>query len=240
VKNRSLTAYCAPFIVFMLFLGLVDLVTGLKRPEFFLSNPKYWVFPLQTLVCGGLLIAYWRHYKLQLPKKVALTLAIAILVLGLWILPQELMRILPHELLGILPQKLLEFLRRDDGFNPTIFSSAPLLYWTTVGLRFLRLVVVVPLLEEIFWRGFLLRYLIREDFEAVPFGSFSWTSFGGVTLMFGLAHWGPDFVPALACGALFNWIAIHTRSLSACVLAHAVTNLLLGFYIMTTRQWGFW
>ena len=58
--------------------------------------------------------------------------------------------------------------------------------------------------------------------------------------MFGLAHCGPDFVPALACGALFNWIAIRTRSLSACVLAHAVTNLLLGFYIMTTRQWGFW
>ena len=224
MKNRSLTAYCAPFIVFMLFLGLVDLVTGLKRPEFFLSNPKYWVFPLQTLVCGGLLIAYWRHYKLQLPKKVTFTLAIAILVLGIWILPQE----------------LLGFPRRDDGFNPTVFSSEPLLYWATVGLRFLRLVVAVPLLEEIFWRGFLLRYLIREDFEAVPFGSFSWTSFGGVTLMFGLAHCGPDFVPALACGALFNWIAIRTRSLSACVLAHAVTNLLLGFYIMTTRQWGFW
>ena len=52
--------------------------------------------------------------------------------------------------------------------------------------RFLRLVIVVPLVEEIFWRGFLLRYLINEKFTEVPIGAFSWFSFGVVTVAFGL------------------------------------------------------
>ena len=55
-----------------------------------------------------------------------------------------------------------------------------------------------------------------------------------------LEHQPADYPAALLTGALFNWIAIRTRSLSSCILAHAITNLLLGFYIMATRQWGFW
>ena len=107
-------------------------------------------------------------------------------------------------------------------------------------MRVLRLVLVVPLLEEIFWRGFLLRHLIRDPFHEVPVGAFTWRSFTWVALAFGLAHWGPDFVPAIITGALYNLVAITTRSLGACVLAHAVTNLGLGLYLFRTQQWGFW
>ncbi|MEA3187909.1 MAG: protease family protein, partial [Chthoniobacter sp.] len=120
------------------------------------------------------------------------------------------------------------------------------LFLTVLALRFLRLVIVVPLLEEIFWRGFLLRDLIDRDFEKVPMGAWSAKSFAVVTFLFGLAHWGaawwpgPDFVPALFAGAIFNGVAYRTRSLGSCILAHAVTNLLLGIYILRTGQWGFW
>lgn len=224
VKITPLRAYCAPFVVFMLFLALTDLVAGLGRTEFFFAKPKYWIFPLQTLVCGALVIGFWRNYQLKFPKGGLFAVFIGLLVLGIWIAPQE----------------ILKFPPRLDGFDPTVFPSGSPQYWGTVVLRFLRLAVVVPFVEEIFWRGFLLRYLIKEDFESVPMGTFSWVSFGSVTVLFGFAHWGPDFVPALATGVLFNLVAIRTRSLSACILTHAVTNLLLGFYIMTTRQWGFW
>ena len=196
----------------------------LALPDLFGKMAKYWVFPLQTLVCGGLVIAFWRHYEIRLPKGWLFTVAVAVLVLVIWISPQE----------------WLGFSRRTDGFDPNVFPAGSAAYWGTLSLRFLRLVVVVPFLEEIFWRGFLLRYLINEDFEKVPFGSFSWMSFGAVTLFFGLAHFGPDFAAALLTGALYNLVAICTRSLSSCILAHAITNLLLGVYIMTTRQWGFW
>jgi len=208
----------------MLWLMIAQGVAGLGRPEFLLSHPQYWIFPLQTLVCGALLIRYWGDYRLEAPKKVFFTLGIAVLVLGIWISPQA--------LLGMPP--------RTEGFDPMVFPPGSPLYWSTLILRFARLVVVVPLLEEVFWRGFLLRSLIREDFESIPFGAFSWASFLGVAFCFGLADWWPDFPAALITGALYNWVAIRTRSLSSCVLAHATTNLLLGGYIMQTRQWGFW
>ena len=113
-------------------------------------------------------------------------------------------------------------------------------YWGTLVFRLLRIAVVVPFVEEIFWRGFLLRYLIKDDFASVPFGTFSWLSFGVVTVFFTLEHQPVDYPAAFVTGILFNWVAIHTRSLSSCILAHAITNLLLSFYILATRQWGFW
>jgi CAAX prenyl protease-like protein len=100
--------------------------------------------------------------------------------------------------------------------------------------------VVVPLVEEIFWRGFLLRYFINEEFYAVPIGAFSWLSFGVVTAGFALAHSPADWIAALITGALYNWVAYRTKSLASCVLAHSVTNLFLGLWIMKTGQWGFW
>ena len=102
------------------------------------------------------------------------------------------------------------------------------------------MVVIVPLVEELFWRGFLLRFCINEDFRSVPVGTFTWTSFLVVTVAFCFEHTRPDWPAALLTSALYNWVAYSSRSLLACVIAHAITNLLLGFYILKTQQWGFW
>ena len=112
--------------------------------------------------------------------------------------------------------------------------------WFTLVLRFVRLVAVVPIMEEVFWRGFLLRYLVQENFTALPFGAWSPLSFAVVTLGFTFEHSRPDWPAAFITGILYNLVAIRTRSLPACVLAHALTNLCLGLYVMQTHQWGFW
>ena len=223
--NSQEKAYLAPFLVFMALLACGEFVSKLFEGQawWVVATPRYWVFPLQTVVCGALLAYGWKHYVWRAPAKPLFTIAIAVLVLALWIAPQELFG-----------QK-----RRWEGFDPGFFGDGGA-YAANVGVRFIRLVIVVPLLEEIFWRGFLLRYLIGEDFTKVPFGTFSWKSFGVVTLLFALAHFGPDFWPAVLTGALYNLVAYRTRSLSSCVLAHAITNLLLGIYILRTGQWGFW
>lgn len=210
----------------MLLLGVMETIGAIWHATgpFLLAAPQYWIFPLQTVVCGAVLIYYWRFYELHWPVQIAFTVFVAIAVLILW----------------IAPQLLLGFAHRNHGFDPGVFDSAPLLKIASIALRFLRLVVVVPLLEEIFWRGFLLRYLISEKFTEVPFGRFTWFSFTIVTIAFACAHAGADFWPALITGALYNLLAIKTRSLASCVLAHALTNLGLGIYIMQTRQWGFW
>ena len=95
-------------------------------------------------------------------------------------------------------------------------------------------------MEEIFWRSFLLRFVIDEHFERVSFGKFTWPSFAIVALAFTFSHSRADWLAAFVAGALYNVVAYRSRSLASCVLAHAVTNLLLGFWIMQTQQWGFW
>ena len=223
VLRGKIIAYGAPMGAFIGLLALNPLLPLLGRP-FWLQHPEYWVFPLQTVICGAVLCRFWPAYELDPAKRLTTGITVGLLVFGLWISPQT----------------LFGFPPRIDGFNPEVFAAQPVLYWSTVALRFLRLVVVVPLVEEIFWRGFLLRYLINEKFDQVPFGTFSWVSFLVVTCAFGFSHSKPDWPAALATGALYNWVAYRTKSLTTCVVTHALTNLLLGIWIMSTRQWGFW
>jgi len=216
-------AYILPMAVFMGSLALVSLVKGLGD-SFWLASAEYWLYPLQTIACAALLFWYRREYEFHHLAQIGFTIGIAVLVFVLWISPQA----------------FFGFAPRREGFNPDVFAAQPLAYWTTVLFRFLRLVIIVPLVEEIFWRGFLLRYFINEKFDSVRFGQFSWLSFGVVTLGFTFAHSSADWIAAAITGALYNLVAYRTKSLVSCVVAHAVTNLLLGLWIMQTKQWGFW
>ena len=222
-KKSPLAAYVMPFALFMGGLALVEAVRFLGGTALFLSKPEFWVYPLQTLACGAALVYFGRRYDFGAGKGWLAALAAGLLALGLWIVP--------HILFGG---------SRLAGFDPTVFSDSPFLYWLTVAARFARLVVVVPLVEEIFWRGFLMRFLICEDFSKIPLGAYDRRSFFGVAGLFMLVHSMPDWPAAFLTGLIYNGLLVRTKSLGACVAAHALTNLGLGIYIMATRQWGFW
>jgi CAAX prenyl protease-like protein len=211
-------ALIAPFAVFIGLFAL-DLIPLPVKIE-----GRYVIYPLQTLVCAALLWRYWRRYDFNGIKKPWFTVGVGALVFVLWVTPQL--------VFGAAPRSI--------GFDPNVFGDSPLWYWLNLSMRFLRLVVIVPLVEELFWRGFLLRYLIGSPVDKIPFGKFTWFSFLIVSVGFMLEHQAADYAAALITGALFNWVAYHTRSQGSCVLAHAVTNLLLGIYIMVSGQWGFW
>ncbi len=221
--RRQLAAYTIPMAAF---LGGMAVVSFLRMigGAFWLNAPQYWLYPIQTLVCASLLLWFRREYGFRLPRNVIFTIAVGVVVFLLWIAPQA----------------FLGFAPRTDGFDPGIFGTNSSVYWAILLFRFLRLVVVVPLVEEIFWRGFLLRYFINERFATVPFGSFSWFSFAAVTIGFTLVHLTADWPAAAITGALYNLVAFRTKSLTSCILAHSVTNVLLGLWIMQSRQWGFW
>jgi len=224
--TRPLVAYCLPFALFMAALLLVsggEYIGGEKGP-FWLTKPQYWIFPLQTLLCLGALIYFWRDYEWGGLRYWWVGVVVGLVVLGIWVAPQVLFG---------LPA-------RNDGFNPDLFAESPVLYWGTVLMRFFRLAIIVPLLEEIFWRGFLMRFFTNEDFRSVPFGSVTFFSFTAIVVLFSAVHSVEDFAGAILCALAYNVVAIYTRSLAACVIAHAVTNLGLGFYVMATKQWGFW
>ena len=220
---RKIIAYTLPMAIFLSLLTVGELV---RKTEggLWVTFPQSWIYPLQTIVCGSLVIWFWGEYEFRPPRRIVFVIGVAGLLFLLWIAPQQ----------------FLGFGRRTAGFDPGIFSGRPAFYWASLGARFLRLVIVVPLVEETFWRGFVLRYLINERFTAVAVGAFSWLSFVVVIFGFGFAHSRPDWIAALVTSALYNLVAYRTKSLSSCVVAHALTNLLLGGWIMATRQWGFW
>jgi CAAX prenyl protease-like protein len=221
--RRSLVAHLLPMTVFLAFLAIGQWLPNFGE-SFALKHAEFWVYPIQTIFCGALLVCFRRAYDFGRVRYFVFTLLLAGVVFLIWIFPQQ--------FLGFAPRTL--------GFDPTLVSDDSASYWVTVIFRFLRLVIVVPFVEEIFWRAFLLRFLISEDFERVSFGQFSWLSFVVVTAVFAFSHARPDWPAAVCAGALFNLVAYRTRSLSSCILAHAVTNGLLGLWIMHTRQWGFW
>lgn len=224
--SRPVLAYTLPFAVFMLGLAAVGMVESFADDDsaFWLKEPKYWIYPLQTLLCAGVLIWYWKDYDFQWTRGLGTAVLWGVILFFLWVSPQM--------FLGAPP--------RGDGFNPDVFAEDPALYYLTLFARFTRLVIIVSLLEEIFWRGFLMRYFINNKFLEVPFGTPNLAAFSGVVILFVFVHDFVDFFGAMAAGVIFNMVAIKTRSLGACVICHAVTNLLLGIYVVSTKQWGFW
>jgi CAAX prenyl protease-like protein len=124
------------------------------------------------------------------------------------------------------------------GFNPYQGDGPVELRITFVVVRLLEMAVIVPVMEELFWRGFLARYLLADDFRTAPQGVFTTFSFVAVTLAFTSVH--PEVLAALAWGALINLLYRRTANLWACIVMHAVTNGVLGAYILVTGQWHLW
>jgi len=225
--DRSpLTAYLAPFFAFLGFLLLTEAVAkiGDGYAHWALAQPRYWVFPVQTFVCAVLLWKVRKQVALRPVAGFGFATFIGLAALAIWISPQW----------------LFHAPARTDGFRPDFFGAAGWPYWLNLTLRLIRMAIVVPLVEELFWRGFLLRRLVHHDFTSVPFGTFTWRSFLISSFAFCIEHQTSDWPAAILTGALFNLVAYRTHSLAACVLTHAVTNLALAIYILRTGQWGFW
>lgn len=224
-SSRALRAHIFPFFAFAVLAPL----SGIRQfagfsPPWWLQTPELWVYPLQTIVCGYLLWHYRASYEWSRPRHVIPAVAIGLAVFVLWVSPQL--------FFGQPP--------RTSGFDPTVVGGDSFLYWTVVAARFVRLVVVVPLFEEIFWRAFLLRYLVNERFQTLPLGAASRFSFVAVAVLFMLAHSPSDYPAAFVTGLIYNALMVWSRNIWTCVIAHATTNLLLGIYIIQTKQWGFW
>jgi CAAX prenyl protease-like protein len=123
------------------------------------------------------------------------------------------------------------------GFDPNFLREDAARIFLTAS-RLAGASLVVPVMEELFWRSFLIRYVISPDFSRIPIGSFTWPSFLITAVLFGLEH--NLFVAGILAGIAYNLLLYYTRSLSACILAHAVTNFTLGVYVLQTGKWHFW
>lgn len=109
----------------------------------------------------------------------------------------------------------------------------------SLAMRVLRATLIVPIVEELFWRGWLMRWLIDPKFEEVPLGKYLLSSFLLVALLFALEH-GPYWDVGLLAGLAYNFWMVRTKRLSDLILAHAVTNGCLCAYVLRTGHWEYW
>ena len=85
--------------------------------------------------------------------------------------------------------------------------------------------VVVPIAEELAFRGYLARRLIHASFQRVPVGSFTMVSFLGSSFLFGMAH--EEWLLGIFAGMAYAAVLYRRRNLADAIVAHGVTNALL-------------
>lgn len=208
-------AYIAPMATFMLITTLEGVWPG--------AYP--WIYGVKVIVVStllGLLARPWQDVRLG--TKVTVTaIAVGLIVFAEWILLDQW---IPYPHLG-----------ERVGYNPFVSLQGWILP-VFLAFRFYGLVVMVPIMEEIFWRSFLLRYLSVPEFQKIPVGTFTWGAFAISSILFGLLH--SEWLVAIICAIIYTLLLKTTKSLYACMVAHSTTNLALGIYILAKSAWTYW
>lgn len=204
--------YVVPFAVFI----------ALTEVQRHIPGAAAWMYPAKVLLVTVLVVALRRRLRPEGEWWPVTAILAGFVVLVLWIVPEG---HYPLLLAGPAP------------FDPFGALSRPAA-WLWIAVRLFGAALLVPVVEEFFWRGFLIRWLVHLDFRAVALGTFTWYSFVATSVLFALEH--DRWLPGLLAGVAYNLLFYRTRSLRACILAHAVTNLGLGVYVLAAGQWRFW
>jgi CAAX prenyl protease-like protein len=182
----------------------------------------YWVYALKTLV-GAWFIWWMKPLVAEMRWKVSVeAIVTGVLVFVLWV--------------GL------------DSYYPKI-GAGGLVWnphqhfdatwaWVFVLVRVLGSTLVVPCLEEVFYRSFAYRYLVKPDFLTVPLGMFYWMPFVVTSVAFGVVH--SQWLPGILCGLIYQGLVCWRKRLGDAMVAHAVTNFLLGLWIIWKGAWQFW
>ena len=124
-------------------------------------------------------------------------------------------------------------------WNPLVeFGGTAGLGWLFVVTRILGSTFVVPPLEEAFYRSFLYRYIAKPEFMSVPLNQFLPKPFVATALVFGLSH--NEWIAGILCGAAYQWLVLRKNRLGDAMTAHAITNFLLGVWVVWRGAWNFW
>jgi len=212
MTTPSLMPFVAPFFLFMLFLSI----------QGFFPDQHYVLYPVITVLVATVLLVYWRQLPPLRPAAPLASVLVGVVGVVLWV--------------GLDPF-LVHYDQPLIGRNP--FQLYPVdEAWVLFGFRLAGISICVPIMEELFWRGFLMRWLIKEDFTTVPLGTYRPVSFWATTACFASVH-GPEWPLAAMVGVIYGAWFVRTKSLGSIMLAHGVTNFLLALYCLMTNDWHF-
>jgi uncharacterized protein len=223
IRLSDEAAYILPMLVFLLLTGLPPML------------PKAWTaaypitYAVKTVVVAGLLIALRKRYTPIRWNFWWLGIALGVVGIFQWVLMQN-----------WLARHFAWFAPLPDAFDPTKAIASPMLRDAFIAVRMIGAVLVAPVMEERFWRDFLWRTILApNDFKLASIGEFAWPPMLIVPIAFCSVHgnWWPT---AIVWAVGIELLLVCSRSLGACILMHATTNLLLGVYVLQHHAWAFW
>jgi len=217
--DRGLVPRVAPFAAFILLLALQPALAGVVDPR--------WVTIARGLVAAVLLAVFWSAYcelregPKATPVQWMVAIAVGAAIAVLWLALDAGWAHMGGGGPGFIP------LRADGTRDPLLLA-----------LRLFGFVLVVPLMEELFWRSFLMRWIDRRDFLSVDPRATSLLAVGLSSVVFALEHdaWAAGLVAGLAYGTIYRW----TGNLRTAIVSHAVSNALLGGWIIENNDWSVW
>jgi uncharacterized protein len=212
--------YVLPFASFMVFLAIGN---------YFSIAPSI-DYPVRIVVLSAILYVFSRRVIDLRSRQRLESVILGVAVFVIWVGPDILS---PTYRQHWLFQNAI--IGRIGASIPEQTLMAPVVLWP----RIIRAVVLVPIIEELFWRAWLMRWLISPKFEQIKLGAYAPMAFWITALLFASEH-GPYWDVGLITGVIYNWWMVRTRSLGDCILVHAVTNACLCGYVVATKHWEYW
>jgi len=208
-------ARVAPFVIF---LGLT-----FCQGQFGAAS-AYWFYLAKTLVAVWLI---WEMHPQVLEMRWAISWEAVVIGIGVFVLWVGLDPFYP------------KFLTSGVVWNPhEQFGENSALAWLMMVTRILGSTLVVPPLEEVFYRSFLYRYIVKPDFLSVSLNRFLLWPFLAAAAVFGLSHF--QWLAGILCGMAYQWLVLRKNRLGDAMTAHAITNFLLGVWVVWRGAWQFW
>jgi len=222
--QSPLAARVVPFAVF---IGLTFC------QDFFGDTGRYWIYLAKTLL-GAWLIVVVRPAIAEMRWKLSWeAVAVGVAVFVMWVGLPGLLKWLGSS------GSFAVFNSARAAWNPTTqFAGSPALAWLFIGGHIGGSALVVPPLEEVFYRSFLYRYLARKDFQSVSLGQFLWLPFLATSVFFGIEH--REWLAGILCGFAYQGLVCWKNRLDDAITAHAITNALLGGWVVWRGAWHFW
>jgi hypothetical protein len=221
--TRAAAVRVLPFALFMVLLA----IRGAAPPDGAWGFDPRWIYALAVLAVGALMWRWRREYG-ELSQQLApdarellLAVGVGVAVFALWITLDA-----PWMRLGAPVAKFIP-----------VGGNGELL-WPRIAVRWVGAALLVPLMEELFWRSFVMRWIDSARFEAVDPRQTSAKAVVLSTFLFMLAH--TLWLAAILAGLAYAWLYRRTGRLWVPVVAHAVTNGVLGAWVIATGQWAYW
>ncbi|MEO8627438.1 MAG: CAAX prenyl protease-related protein [Betaproteobacteria bacterium] len=210
-----------PFALYIAFLMMESVL-----PADGIGLGMRWFYAVKVVCVAIALGVFWRRYsELHTSENIGvgnwlLACAIGVVIFVIWIFLDQ-----PWATMG-----------KSGGWDPR--NPAGEIIWPLATARLIGASAVVPVMEELFWRSLILRWIRNPNFLSVAPRRAGALALLVSSALFAVEH--HQWLAGLLAGLGFGWIYMRTNNLWTAIVAHAVTNFMLGVWVLYTGRWEFW